>query len=250
MKWPSDLFAHFPFKLCKKKGCNAEIAISHTLQFRQVYKPWLVTPSMKQLNAQGAFYQHGFSPAYTETEQGSHALLWIRPGLVSNMQPIDEVVYTRTVVRELELAVARSMHRSKGRVGKFNVIVSGQDFSWNRMPTLKGIKDFVTILQDHYVDRLGVVILMHMSKICELLLKLFLPLITEDVRKKIVILPHDETERRVILETVLGRENIPTWLGGTDAFEFSVDDYYSTDDVILATDAEAVEYLKLMPYHS
>jgi hypothetical protein len=247
MKWPSDLRAHFPFKLCKKDGCDADVAIQHTLTFREVYRPYLVTPKMRQVNARGLIYQRGLSPPYVDTERGSHGIVWLRPAVRVH---VDEVTYTRTIVRELERAVAVSMDHSKGRVGKFNAVIDGQGFSLGATPSLNGIKTFVTILQDHYVDRLGVLILTNLGTFAELVLKLFLPLITEDVRKKIVVLPHDEQERRVVLETVLGKENIPVWLGGDDEYEFNVDEYYDSEDTVVGTDEEAMEYLELMPYHS
>ena len=261
MKWPYDLFAvYFPFKLCKKHGCDATTAIQHTLQFREIYKPYLVTPKMKQVNAKGLMYQHGLSPpsasstssastssGQSESENGSHGIVWLTPAVRVN---VDEVAYTRTVVRELERAVAVSMDNSHGRVGKFNAVVDGRDFSFGVMPSVSGIKAFVTILQDHYVDRLGVVLLTNLGRFAEILLKLFLQLITEEVRNKIVILPHDEHERRVVLETVLGKENIPIWLGGEDDYQFNVDEYYSSVDSVIGTDEEAIEYLEVMPYHS
>ena len=91
--------------------------------------------------------------------------------------------------------------------------------------------------------------LVNIGAICEILLKLFLPLITEEVRNKIVILPLDPRERREALEVVLGKEeNIPCWLGGTDNFAFDVEDYYA--NVNISPDHEALEYLTSMPYHS
>ncbi|KAG7348080.1 CRAL/TRIO domain containing protein [Nitzschia inconspicua] len=247
MNWPQDLRkVYFPFKACKKQGCPAPFALNHTLNFREIYQPWLVTPTMKAVNAKGLVYHQGFSPSL-DGEHAPHGIVWLRPGLVARL---DEVFYARTLVRELERSVALSMEQSRGRVGKFNVVVSGKDFSFGAMPSLRGIKAFVTILQDHYVDRLGVVLLADMGRICEILLKLFLPLITEEVRNKIVLVPHDKNERQAIFETVLGEDNIPTWLGGRNDYRFNVDQHYASDDAIYGTDVQATEYLSLMPYHS
>jgi hypothetical protein len=254
MKWPSDLHAYFPFKLCKKLGCDSTTAIQHTLQFREVYKPWMVTPKMKQVNSNGLIFQHGLSPGYMEDglderkeQSAGHGIVWLRPAVRVH---VDEVTFTRTIVRELERAVAVSMNNSNGRVGKFNAVVDGKDFSFGCMPSINGLKSFVTISQDHYVDRLGVVILTNLGRFSEVLLKLFLSLITEEVRNKIIILPHDEYERRGVLETVLGKENVPLWLGGENDYRFNVDEYYNSHDTVVGTDEEAVEYLELMPYHA
>jgi CRAL/TRIO domain len=247
MNWPQDMdVVHFPFKTCNKQGCPATFALNHTLNFREIYQPWLVTPSMKTVNSRGLIYHHGFSPSL-DGEQAPHGIVFLRPGLVVQ---VDEAFYARTLVRELERTVTLSMEQSKGRVGKFNVVVSGKDISFGAMPSLKGIKTFVTILQDHYVDRLGVVLLTDMGRICEILLKLFLPLITEEVRNKIVLVPHNDDEKQAVFETVLGSDNVPAWLGGESTYQFDVNDYYASDDVIEGTDSQATEYLTLMPYHA
>ncbi|KAL7506505.1 hypothetical protein ACHAXN_009897 [Cyclotella atomus] len=39
MKWPKDLFVKFPFNLCPK-GCDSEVSILHTLEWREKYMPW------------------------------------------------------------------------------------------------------------------------------------------------------------------------------------------------------------------
>jgi hypothetical protein len=247
MNWPEDLsVTHFPFKLCEKQGCPAYFALNHTLTFREIYQPWLVTPSMKTVNSNGLVYHQGFSPSL-DGDQAPHAIVWLRPALVNS---VDDNFYARTVIRELERAVTLSMEKSNGRVGKFNVVVSGRGVSFGVIPSLKGIKTFVTILQDHYVDRLGIVLLTGMCKICEILLKLVLPLVTEEVRNKIVVVVQNDNERHDIFNTVLGADNIPEWLGGSNSYIFDVQDYYAADDVILGTDLEAKEYFTLLPYHS
>lgn len=78
---------------------------------------------------------------------------------------------------------------------------------------------------------------------------MFLPLITKEVRDKIHILERDPVKRNLVLETAIGAENIPTWLGGKDTFEFDVDKYYSDDQNIFA-DESAKMYLTTMPYHA
>lgn len=74
MKWPENLFSHFPFKLCGN-GCNSEVALNHSLEFREKFKPWLVSPSTIQENSVGCIFHHAFSPPYNEDESGSHSLV-------------------------------------------------------------------------------------------------------------------------------------------------------------------------------
>ena len=257
MKWPVSLAETiFPFKLCKEKKknegkvCDTSVAIQHTLEFRERYKPWLVTPSIKKANTNGLVFIHGFSPPYAENEGGGHAVVWLRLALkVQTSDENDRIFFVRSMIREFDRAVAASLLRSGGRVGKFNAVVDGKDFTWSSMPSLSAVKGLVSILQDHFADRLGVVILVNVGSICELLLKIFLPLITEEVRNKIVMLPRDPKERLEALKAVLGpKSNIPIGLGGTDDFDFNLDEYYSDD--IVVRDEEALEYLTTMPYHA
>ncbi|OEU17180.1 hypothetical protein FRACYDRAFT_237594 [Fragilariopsis cylindrus CCMP1102] len=253
MKWPKDLDdVNFPFKLCRAKkkieggGCDASAAILHTLEFRERYKPWLVTPSIKKANSEGLIYQRGFSPPYSGDENGSHAIVVIR---LSRRVPADDkdgIYFTRAMIREFDRAVAASLQRSNGRVGKFNAVVDGKDLTWSKMPSIGTVKGIIAILQDHFADRLGVVVVVNVGgPICEILLKIFVSLITEEVRNKIVMLPHDQNEQMAVLETILGKENIPIWLGGVDNYIFQVDEHYANNKVSI--DDEALDYLATMP---
>ncbi len=257
MKWPTN-FGHvdFPFKLCKEKkkidgkGCDTSNAIQHTLEFRERFKPWLITPSIKRQNSNGLVYIRGFSPSYSENEVGGHAIVWLR--LAKKVKAVDEndrIFFVRSMIREFDRAVAASLLRSNGRVGKFNAVVDGENFTWSTMPSLGAVKGLVTILQDHFADRLGIVLLVNVGSIGEMLLKLFIPLITEEVRNKLIILPNDPHDRLETLQAVLGaKSNIPKGLGGTDDYDFNVDEYYSNEFV--SRDEEALEYLSTMPYHA
>lgn len=171
--------------------------------------------------------------------------VWIRPG---QRNKVDDIYATRAYVNVLERAVAASLQHSNGRVGKFNVILDGQGFSWNLMPSIHQLKVFITILQDHFPDRLGIVLLSNLGRIGEFVVNIIKPLISEEVRQKLKILPRDLKQRRVMLQTIVGPKYIPTWLGGKDSFVFDVDTYYSQTKVL--SDTEAVDYVQSMPYHS
>ena len=257
MKWPENLDeTEFPFKLCKTKkkvegkGCDTSVAMQHSLEFRERYRPWLVTPGIERANTNGLVYVRGFSPPYSKNEGGGHAIVWLHLALkVKTDDENDRIFFVRSMIREFDRAVAVSLQRSNGRVGKFNAVVDGKDFTWSSMPSLSAVKALVVVLQDHFADRLGVVILVNVGSICEILLKIFLPLITEEVRNKIVMLPHDQNERLEALEAVLGtQKNIPIHLGGTDDYSFNLGEYYT--DGIFGHDEEALEYLTTMPYYA
>mmetsp|Transcript_2841 Transcript_2841/g.6690 ORF Transcript_2841/g.6690 Transcript_2841/m.6690 type:complete len:465 (+) Transcript_2841:80-1474(+) len=245
MKWPKTLSAHFPFKLCAK-GCDSEVALGHTLEWREKYKPWMYSPAVVKENEKGFVFFHGFSDSKEEGENSSHAIVWIRGGLRNK---IDDTAQTRAYVNTLERAVAASYARSNGRVGKFNVVLDGTGFSFRLMPSLHSVKIFVTMLQDHFPDKLGIILMTNLGSVGEMLAKMILKLLSEEVRNKIIILPHDPQERQAILNTVVSYDNSPTWLGGTDTYQFNAKEYYA-DPEFMQSDKEALEYLETMPYHA
>jgi hypothetical protein len=245
MKWPQSLYSHFPFKLCPK-GCNSEVAVAHTLEFREKYQPWMYSPTVKKENEKGFVFFHGFSASREEHDSASHGIVWVRPGLRTR---VDDIAQTRVYVNTLERAVAASLALSNGRVGKFNVVLDGSGLSYGLTPSFHHVKVFVTMLQDHYADRLGMILLTNLGRMGEVVVKMFLQLISEEVRNKIAVLPHDPEERQQILNAVVGYENSPTWLGGVDTYQFSSDEYYS-DTHLMFSDNEAKAYMETMPYHA
>lgn len=74
------------------------------------------------------------------------------------------------------------------------------------------------------------------------------PLISEEVRQKIFVLPSSGPEREMILTSVIGVENTPDWLGGQDSFKFDSSVYYEGFETF--SDEEALKYIDEMPYHS
>ena len=232
--------------------CDAKTIIFHSLTFRENFKPWIVTKSMIKSNSNGAMYHHGFSPSlydimhhhrYRGTQDDSqhlprsdgensgiswptlgHSLVWIRPALRIH---VDDESTVRAAINILDRAVAASLQRSGGRVGKFNVVFDMKGLSWKSTPSMTCIKSALTILNNHYVDRLGIVLLVNMSHVSEVLLNLVRPLLSPEVRNKIVIVPsRDKKHREEVLSSVLGSHNIPTWLGGFDTYEFNLMNYY------------------------
>lgn len=244
MNWPTQFFSHFPFKLCAK-GCGSEVAVEHTLEFREKFKPWAVSPSTIKENSHGCIFHHGFSPAYSADQNGAHSLVWIRPG---RRVKLDDLFSLRMYVNALEQSIAASLANSKGRVGKFNVILDGAKFSWGLMPSLHHLKSFVTILQDHFPDRLGIILLTNLGRIGDFVVGVVKPLISEEVRQKIKVLPRDDNQRREMLQAVVGANNIPKWLGGKDTYQFNAKTYYA--DTLVVPDDESIEYVQTMPYHA
>lgn len=241
MKW--DKHPKFPFRLCGEHGCPPERALSHTLQWREAYKPWLAPPSLLVENANGYSYHRGFSPS--ETPGGKHGTVWLRLGhRVKN-----DLSFFRGILHSGDRAIAEALIESKGETGKFNVVIDCAGFSLSGTPSLHALKQGVTMLQDHFPNRLGMIFLVHLSRPGEIFLKIVLSLITKEVRDKIKILPnHDKAKSLAVLRTVVEEDYIPQWLGGTDSYQFDAETYYPQH--LRCTEEEALEFLQSMPYHA
>jgi hypothetical protein len=163
-----------------------------------------------------------------------NAIVWIRPAVSVH---VDDISTIRTAINVLDRAVAASLQRSGGLVGKFNAVFDMKGLAWKSIPSMDCIKTALTIMNEHFVDRLGSVLILNMSHVGEFILQLIRPLLSPEVRNKIVIVPtRDTKERDKILSSVLGSHNIPAWLGGHDTYEFSLTDFYSDQGIIWDTD--------------
>jgi hypothetical protein len=118
MKWDS-IYPKFPFRLCPK-GCNPEVALLHTLEWREKYKPWCVSNEMIYFNTAGFIYTRGHSnPGISQRRyltkiaqsNAGHSMVWYRPNLAS---PSDNTeLYMRTIIHTLDLAVSDSLIRNR-----------------------------------------------------------------------------------------------------------------------------------------
>ncbi len=252
-----SLFAKYPHKLCEH-GCDAEVSVLHTLEWREKYKPWCVTPKMIQYNKSGFIYRRGNSRPgprkRLEAEKAKdsealstagHALLFYRPG-VTNVENPD--LYARAMLNAIDSAVEDALVRSKGEIGRFNIIFDCKGFGSKNAPSIANVKLLFRYLQDHFPDRLGVLVVANLGGMAQMLMKMVLPFVTEDVRAKIHIIPHDEEARREMLLQFIDEDKIPTWLGGNDDYEFDVKEYYKNEKCVLKED-EISNFLIDMPYH-
>jgi hypothetical protein len=104
------------------------------------------------------------------------------------------------------------------------------------------------MLQDHYPNRLGAVLLVNLSRTAELIINVIKPLLTKEVRDKLYILPHDPKKLLAALEVIVDKQFILTWLGGKDDFVVNVDTYYPESMHI--SEEQGKEFLTAMPYHA
>eukprot|EP00584_Thalassiosira_punctigera_P005774 CAMPEP_0172534026 /NCGR_PEP_ID=MMETSP1067-20121228/6541_1 /TAXON_ID=265564 ORGANISM="Thalassiosira punctigera, Strain Tpunct2005C2" /NCGR_SAMPLE_ID=MMETSP1067 /ASSEMBLY_ACC=CAM_ASM_000444 /LENGTH=734 /DNA_ID=CAMNT_0013318759 /DNA_START=118 /DNA_END=2319 /DNA_ORIENTATION=+ len=255
MKWPSDMHAKYPFRLCAK-GCEAEVSVLHTLEWRQKYRPWCVPDSVTAFNKDGFIYSRGHSRAGPRQRQEAaklngisslskmgHSMVYYRPGFAIPDKYPEE--YMRIMTHALESAVADSLVRNDGAVGRFNVVMDCAGMGSKNSPSIAQVKTFFSVLQDHFPDRLGVLLAVNLSGLTTMLMKMVLPFVTEDVRAKIHIVPSDPEERWEMLGQFMEKEQVPYYLGGRDEYRFDAKEYYR--DACVLPEEEIMEYRTSMP---
>eukprot|EP00977_Amphora_coffeiformis_P012506 scaffold3079_cov174-Amphora_coffeaeformis.AAC.17 len=200
-------------------GCNTQVGILSSLEWRESYSPWMVTAEVLEENEDGWVYAHGMSKP---SPFGRHGIVWLRIGKHSIK---DSQAYTRAIINSVDRAIGDALRQ--GRAGRVNLVVDAEGYEWGKLPNFHDIKELFGLLQDHYPGRFGAAFLFNMSPSAEILFSLLKPLLGKQVLEKIYFLSSDPKERNKQLETVIPSEYMPSWMGGSDPFEFSTRSYYA-----------------------
>lgn len=187
ISFSKDLHVKFPFKLCPK-GCDSEVAVLHTLEWREKYRPWCTSPNAIQYNKAGFIYHRGHSRAGPQQRREAentkdtaylnnvgHSMVWYRPGKASLDDP---ELYIRTLIYTLEAAVTDSLLRNKGEIGRFNLVIDCEGVGTKSIPSMAYVKKLFAFLQDHFPDRLGVLLLANLSGVGRMVMNMVMPFVT------------------------------------------------------------------------
>ncbi len=204
---------------------------------RLIYKPWCMTESAFNENQNGWVYVRGYSPG-----KHSGSVLFFRPGLHKLCNDRYEA-YFRALLNGIEVCIADSLERSKGLIGKCNVILDAKGAS---LPPMSITTKILPLCQRFFAGRLGVVVIANMGMPAQIFFKMVLPFIPIDVRKKIHILPNHGKERLEILKSLVEEQFIPVWLGGKDDYIFDANEYYKSGKYKsnFISDQQGVEYAR------
>jgi len=248
-----DLTTLFPSNGLCTKGCPADFALTHTLEFREKFRPWMITPSSYRQNENGLIYVHGYSCTqyHDNASKAGFSLVWYTPSKHRN-DTKDYEGYIRAVVNAIDTCVADALSRSDGKIGRCNMVLDFEGFSISMIPPLADIKKLLKMLQDHFPNRLGVLVIMNMATAGQMILKVAMPFVPEIVRRKIHILPNNEDAQYEMLKELVDEQSIPIRFGGIDDFTFDPKMYYESGNYQseMWSDKEGRDYEKSMPYHA
>ena len=201
-------------------------------------------------------------------------MVWYRPGRASLNDP---ELYIRTLIYTLEAAVTDSLLRNNGEIGRFNLVIDCEGVGTRSIPSMAYVKKLFAFLQDHFPDRLGVLLLANLSGVGRMVMNMVMPFVTgkswhngmrnfllfcasscfvfiEDVKAKIHVIPAGQEKREEMLTQFIDLEHVPSFIGGKDNYVFEADEYYrgsigGMEKCVLPED-KVLEYIQTMPYHA
>lgn len=207
-------------------------------------------------------------------------MVWYRPGKASLDDP---ELYIRTLIYTLEAAVTDSLLRNNGEIGRFNLVIDCEGVGTRSIPSMAYVKKLFAFLQDHFPDRLGVLLLANLSGVGRMVMNMVMPFVTgksghgcmciiiiifhsfashldmcyfsaEDVKAKIHVIPAGQEKREEMLTQFIDLEHVPSFIGGEDKYVFDSNEYYrgsiGGSEKCVLSDEKVLEYIKTMPYHA
>ena len=157
-----------------------------------------------------------------KTDHNGRAVIIMRPGLENSS---DEQAKMRYLVYTLERAAALA-DAVAASDGKFVVVVdyfSGK-VEMKNSPGFSVMKEVAAILQGHYPERLGGMLLCDAPGFFEGLYRLVRPFLHPVTREKIVFVRMRALERGDV--AFVDWEGLPRVYGGDKEYEFDVDEYF------------------------
>ena len=147
-----------------------------------------ISPKAIQYNRAGFIYHRGHSRAGPEQRLEAestkdiaylnnvgHSMVWYRPAK-ANLD--DPELYIRSLIYTLEAAVTDSLLRNKGEIGRFNLVLDCDNVGTKSIPSMIYVKKLFTFLQDHFPDRLGVLLLANLSGVGRMIMNMVMPFVT------------------------------------------------------------------------
>jgi hypothetical protein len=111
-------------------------------------------------------------------------MVWYSPAKASLKDP---ELYIRTLIYTLEAAVTDSLLRNRGEIGRFNLVLDCEGVGTRSIPSMVYVKKLFSFLQDHFPDRLGVLLLANLSGVGRMVMNMVLPFVTGETTHNIII---------------------------------------------------------------
>ncbi|KAL1921804.1 uncharacterized protein VTP21DRAFT_10446 [Calcarisporiella thermophila] len=224
ISWCSDACLLRYLRACKWNYSDARERIEETLKWRRSYGPHLIDPQeIEEECYTGKIYLNGFD------SQGS-PVIYMKPRN-ENTKP------SRRHIRNVVFLLERAIRLMPENVEKMVIVVDFAGSSTRTNPGLGIAKEFLTVLGNHYPERLGRAFLVNTPWFFWTFWKLISPFIDPVTRSKIRFVdlktqnnvqPNQEKGDWANLLHYIPAEQLEADFGGKLDYEFKFDDYWRT----------------------
>lgn len=218
---PDELMPRRYLRGEKGKVDSAVKKLKNTLKWRKEFEVDKIVQGgfddlMRNENATGKMYTRCYD------KEGS-AVMHMKPGLENTYSETDQM---RHLVYILERAIAATNKRSNGTQEKICILISFEGFSaWNS-PPMSTTRHTLTILQDHYPERMKRAFICHPPAYFKVFWGLASPFI-DPVTKEKVVFCSNETGLGRVKELMDDMTKVEECAGGTAKREFVSSEFIS-----------------------
>ena len=197
--------------------------LKKTLQWRKEFEvDKIVNGEFDELmsieNATGKMYTRGY------VREGS-AVMYMKPGLENTNSETDQM---RHLVYILERAIAATSKHSNGKQEKICILIDFEQFSaWNS-PPMSTTRHTLTILQDHYPERMKRAFICNPPAYFKIFWSLAQPFIDPVTKEKVVFCSGTAAMERV-MDLVEDMHKVEPCAGGTAELKFNSSEFIKLD---------------------
>ncbi|KAJ2826955.1 hypothetical protein GGI24_002776 [Coemansia furcata] len=219
--WLSDARILIYLRACKGDAQQAAVRLRGTLEWRSTYRPHAITPtSMRTEGATGKMFINGY-------DGSGRPILYMFPHLENTS---DAAEHLRYIVFTMEQAL-RSMPPG---VTKLTIVIDASQFSpLARTVPLSTAREFLSVLEKHYPDRLGRALVLSPPAYFVVFYRIVAPFIDPVTKSKIafVDLKGEKGKGRkdgdwVDIRELVHPDMLQSEAGGDWMYKFSQDAYW------------------------
>jgi hypothetical protein len=192
---------------------NAKTMLSNTLQWREEFKPDEITADQMASQVRiGGMYHRGYDKYHRPI---------INLKVATELDPHTRLQKMQFMIWTIEQAIKR-MEVERG-VEKMVWVVSCRNYNYKYNGELSFARELLSILQNHYPERLGVLFLFDAPFIFRAFWKVISPFVDQKTLKKVVFVSSTDESRKEILEEYFNLEDLIPIYGGTSDFVFDAE---------------------------
>eukprot|EP00123_Amoebidium_parasiticum_P008223 comp18657_c0_seq1/m.20299 comp18657_c0_seq1/g.20299 ORF comp18657_c0_seq1/g.20299 comp18657_c0_seq1/m.20299 type:complete len:297 (-) comp18657_c0_seq1:181-1071(-) len=199
----------------------AEGLLRATLKWRDEYGVESINP-----HSFGNEFETGKILVHGRDKQG-RPILWMRPRFQNTKNYAEQ---TRGTVYMIERCV-RSMEAHRG-VEKLLLVIDFKDYSMMNAPPMSQSKEILTILMDHFPERLGDAVVVDAPLLFSMTYKALSPFLPPETKKKVHFLSGSAAEghhKHKVLSAMIDMDIVPTEYGGTHPHNYDFEHYWAPE---------------------